>query len=160
MNRFATGLVPKLNLEPIFGDDLRGVFLSNLPVSERIFGAQGRPKSFLGSNVSIKLEPLSNTVITRDLPEALVTSRPAQKLGSRVSVLCVVCLVSCVSCMMCCVFWNAALTPMHLYSCDTDDLGYARKVTLKYGVRNPAKYPFLPFQFDARIFYIAAIFMQ
>ena len=62
--------------------------------------------------------------------------------------------------MMCCVCWNAALTPMHSCSCDTDDLGYARKVTLKYGVRNPAKYPFLQFQFDARILYIAAIFMQ
>ena len=159
-NRFATGLVPKLILEPIVGDDLRGVFLSNLPVSERIFGAQSRPKTFLGSNVSIKLEPLSNTVITRDLPEALVTSRPAQKLGARVSVLCFVCLVSCLSCVMCCVLWNAALTPMHSCSCATDDLGYARKVTLKYGVRNPAKYPFVPFQFDARIFEITAIFMQ
>jgi hypothetical protein len=49
---------------------------------------------------------------------------------------------------------------MHSCSCATDDLGYARKVTLKYGVRNPAKYPFVPFQFDARIFEIAAIFMQ
>ena len=95
-NRFATGLVPKLNLEPILGDDLRGVFLSNLPVSERIFGAQGRPKTFLGSNVSIKLEPLSNTLITRNLPEALVTSRPPQKLGACVSVLCFVRNVLCV----------------------------------------------------------------
>ena len=61
---------------------------------------------------------------------------------------------------MYCVFWNEALTPMHSCSCDTDDLGYARKVTLKYGVRNPAKHPFLPFEFDARIFDIKAIFMQ
>lgn len=80
-NRFSTTVVPKLDLDPVFGDDLRGVFLTNFPVSERLFGSRSR--RFLDSKASIKLKPLSDTIITRDLPEAIVTSRPVQKLGMR-----------------------------------------------------------------------------
>ena len=79
-NRFATSVVPKLDLDPVFGDDLRGIFLTNLPVSERMFGSRSR--NFLDSKASIKLKPLSNKIIARDLPEAIVTSRPVQKLGA------------------------------------------------------------------------------
>lgn len=48
VNRFA-GLVPPLNLTPVFGDDVRGVFLTHLPAAERPSAAA--TERLLGSTV-------------------------------------------------------------------------------------------------------------
>ena len=66
-NRFA-GTVPKLDLDPIFGDDMRGVFLTNLPVTERVIGERSLFKSsLLGSDVmptkTLKLKTLDGIFI-------------------------------------------------------------------------------------------------
>ena len=48
VNRFA-GLVPPLNMAPVFGDDVRGIFLTHLPAAERPTAAA--TERLLGSTV-------------------------------------------------------------------------------------------------------------
>jgi hypothetical protein len=100
-NRFA-GSVPRLNLEPILGDDMRGVFLTNLPVTERFLGPStlksahlipsksgAQTARFMDSTATIKLKPLSRpaTQANGDVAEtqggATLRSRPdrLEKMG-------------------------------------------------------------------------------
>lgn len=92
VNRFA-GLVPRLNLDPVFGKEVREVFLTHLPANEhlsvpateRVLGSTVRNSTLLRavkpSNsfmrpATIKLAPLRGTDVSTDRTvAALVTSR-------------------------------------------------------------------------------------
>ena len=102
VNRFS-GLVPRLDLDPVFGDEVRQVFLTHLPANERLTAPA--TERMLGSTVrnstllravkpnnsfmrpaTIKLEPLKGTdaLVSADhTVAALVTSRPdTDRLGA------------------------------------------------------------------------------
>ena len=89
-NKFEKPKVPQLHLDRVYEDEMRAVFLTSMPATERGYMKTARISSLLGSSSASnpfdvqarmpKLPPLSGQHLSTDRAEALLTWRPQNQI--------------------------------------------------------------------------------